>query len=217
MVVGEGPLLNRTIERVKRKGLSYYVRFIPATDKPEEIYAISDLTINCSIKEGLALTSYESLSMGVPVISSDVGGQRELIDETTGALVKCHQDEMDYYNTNYSKEEINEFAQGIVRIQNSINDYKNNCREKILDGFTIDRMVENMSREFSSLITRTEDEEYDTRNNSYKELINQYFVQDENNFSWLCSEYNRKVYSEDNKKPLIRRVKNYIKRRLWRK
>ena len=42
--------------------------------------------------------------MGVPVISSDVGGQRELIDETVGAVVPCLQKESEIEDFNYSKE-----------------------------------------------------------------------------------------------------------------
>ena len=58
----------------------------------EEIYALSDMTLNCSSLEGLALTSYESLSMGVPVVSTDVGGQTELIDNEVGGIVHYHKD-----------------------------------------------------------------------------------------------------------------------------
>ena len=38
-----------------------------SSDKTVEIYTLSDMTLNCSSLEGLALTSYESLAMGVPV------------------------------------------------------------------------------------------------------------------------------------------------------
>ena len=72
----------------------------------EEIYAISDLTINCSTLEGLALTSYESLSMGVPVVSTDVGGQTELIDDKVGGIVHC--------NINPSKEVYNNEINNIL-------------------------------------------------------------------------------------------------------
>ena len=63
-----------------------------SSDKTVEIYTLSDMTLNCSSLEGLALTSYESLAMGVPVVSTDVGGQTELIDDTVGAIVHYHKD-----------------------------------------------------------------------------------------------------------------------------
>lgn len=104
----------------------------------EEIYAISDLTINCSTLEGLALTSYESLSMGVPVVSTDVGGQTELIDEKVGGIVHC--------NINPSKEvynnEINEYVKEVDRVLNNLDKISKNCRKKIEEGFTLDLMIE---------------------------------------------------------------------------
>ena len=59
------------------------------------------------------LTSYESLSMGVPVISSDVGGQKELINNDVGRVVKCYQKETDINIFNYEKEEIEQYVNGI--------------------------------------------------------------------------------------------------------
>ena len=59
LIAGDGPLLP-DIKRIARdEGLEPYVRFLGKTDKPDELYAISDMTLNCSIKEGLALTAYE--------------------------------------------------------------------------------------------------------------------------------------------------------------
>ena len=214
LIVGDGPLLSKMKMEAKRYNLNSYIKFIPATNTPEEIYAISDLTINCSIKEGLALTSYESLSMDVPVISSDVGGQRELIDNSTGILVKCSQDETDYYNENFDKSEIKDFVNGIIKIYKEKELYKFKCREKILNGFTINNMVEKMTYEFDSLIRHNQIIINDKDRDKYKELLNQYFMQDEKLYSWLCSEYKRKVYFE-NKKTFTRRLKNYIKRKLW--
>ena len=81
LVVGNGNLLPKMKAKANKLGLNENILFLGNIENPEEIYKISDITINCSIKEGLALTSYESLSMGVPVVSSDVGGQKELINE----------------------------------------------------------------------------------------------------------------------------------------
>lgn len=90
--------------------MSNEIVFLGKIQNTAEIYEISDLTINCSLKEGLALTAYESLSMGVPVISSDVGGQKELITEKTGEIIELMQDEKDIYNEQYKEEEIKEYV-----------------------------------------------------------------------------------------------------------
>lgn len=81
VIAGDGPLLGEIKRYAHRNGLDSVVKFVGTVSNTAEIYMISDITLNCSIKEGIALTSYESLSMGTPVISADVGGQAELIQE----------------------------------------------------------------------------------------------------------------------------------------
>ena len=75
--------------------------------------------------------------MGVPVVSTDVGGQTELIDDTVGGIVHCN------INANsevYSKE-IDCYVKEIGRVLDNLKDIKKNCRQKIEKGFTLDLMV----------------------------------------------------------------------------
>lgn len=118
-------------------------------------YRDSDVTLICSLKEGLALTSYESLSMGVPVISSDVGGQRELIDNSIGRILPLLQDEAnDLDKREYKKEEIEQYVKAIVDILKDRDKYKEmskRCRERIEQGFTKDKMIKKIEKEFIEL------------------------------------------------------------------
>ena len=43
--------------------------------------------------------------MGVPVVSNDVGGQKELINDECGKTIKCRQKEEDIYNCEYNQDE----------------------------------------------------------------------------------------------------------------
>lgn len=103
LVVGDGNLLPKMKARAQELGLGEEVMFLGNIVNTAEIYRISDVTVNCSLKEGLALTAYESLSMGVPVISSDVGGQKELVNNDVGKIVKVVQNEEDIYLEKYSE------------------------------------------------------------------------------------------------------------------
>jgi len=93
--------------------------------------------------------------MGVPVISSDVGGQRDLVDDTTGALVPCLQEEQkDLDSRVFPEEEINRFADAIVSLltdQQAWEKASRNCRRKIEEGFTIRNMVERLEAEINLL------------------------------------------------------------------
>ena len=128
VVAGEGSLLNGLKKNVKKEKLDDFFVFVGNKKNTEEIYAISDLTLNTSIKEGLALTSYESLAMGVPVVSSDVGGQKELINKEVGVTVPCIQQEREILNYNYTEEEVLNYIVAIQEVINNLKYYKSNCR-----------------------------------------------------------------------------------------
>ena len=192
LIVGDGNLLNQMKSNAKKMQLMNNIIFLGRTNKTDEIYAISDITINCSIKEGLALTAYESLSMGVPVVSSDVGGQKELINEKTGVIVPCKQKEEDIFDFNYSKEEIYSYVKAINRILKDLSTYKKECRKRILDGFTIDQMVKNMTKILEDTIDNpNKNKKIDFANiDICKEIITNKFMLNEAKYSWESKEYN---------------------------
>lgn len=192
LVVGDGNLFNRMKSTAKRYVLSNNIIFMGRTNKTDEIYALSDLTINCSIKEGLALTAYESLAMGVPVVSSDVGGQKELIDKNTGVIVPCLQDEEDIFDFSYRKEEVQNYVDSINKVIDNLEDYKKNCRKKILNGFTIDQMVKKMSNIIETIAKEPNKDKkmYSNNLDICKELITNRLINIEEKYTWEVREYN---------------------------
>ena len=142
VIAGDGDLYNE----IKSKITADFC-MLGMIKETEEIYAISDITINCSSLEGLALTSYESLSMEVPVISTDVGGQTELIDEKVGGIV--------HYNENATKEELNmeidQYVMQVDRVLKDLDNIKKNCRSRIEKKFTLN----DMSRKFSEIFEKS--------------------------------------------------------------
>ncbi|MBQ6498060.1 MAG: glycosyltransferase [Bacilli bacterium] len=160
VMAGSGPLMSEV-----KAAVNDNFKLLGMINKTEEVYAVSDLTINCSSLEGLALTSYESLAMSVPVVSTDVGGQTELIDETVGGIV--------HYNKNCSKEvfqkEINQYVTETIRVLNDLPKIKKNCRNKILEGFTLDIMKNNMEKIFNEAISSNlKEEKYNIDTTTYE-------------------------------------------------
>lgn len=154
MVVGDGPMLDEIQNKVKEKKLEETVYFAGRQQDLRPFYKDSDITLICSIKEGLALTAYESCSMGVPVISSDVGGQGELINKKTGVLLPVMQEETEIGNYNYSDQEIMQYVNSILGILSDREAYKilcENCRKSIEEKFSLDIMIDKMEREFHTL------------------------------------------------------------------
>ena len=143
VVAGDGPLMPKVKANVDEN-----FKLLGMIKKTEEIYALSDATFNCSSFEGLALTSYESLSMGVPVISTDAGGQAELINETVGGLV--------HFNENPTPEvyeqEIEQYVEETLRVVENLDKLKKNCRKRIIEGFTLDLMAKKFDKIFDEVI-----------------------------------------------------------------
>ena len=154
-VVGDGPELDALRDAVKRAGLEKTVFFAGRQDDMLPWYKDAALTLICSLKEGVALTAYESLSMGVPLVSSDVGGQAELIDKRVGRVVPLLQDEAtDIENRAYSEEEIELYADAIRELlsdETAYDEMRTDCREHILSHFSSELMIRRLEELLTEL------------------------------------------------------------------
>lgn len=90
VIAGSGPLL----EAVKTKARALAVRdriLFPGleTDMPGLLSAL-DIYVSSSMTEGLALGTIEAMAAGLPVVSTDVGGIPEVVEDgVTGVLVRA--------------------------------------------------------------------------------------------------------------------------------
>ena len=182
LAVGDGPLRKQMEEKVSYMGLRNTVIFTGAHVEVRPFYKDADLTLICSVKEGLTLTAYESCAMGVPVISADVGGQKDLIDDSIGALIRCRQSE-NTLDEQIDDEEVEEYSSVILRYLNNkkaLEKASIRARMRILEGFTIQNMVKKIEKEFENL---TKDNRYfELRNkkseelSDYRSIVEDYYV-----------------------------------------
>lgn len=90
LLVGDGTLRTHLEQRVAKEGLSGHVIFAGLVP-PERIpYCLSamDMLVHTSLREGLARTLPQALLSGIPVVSYDIDGAREVcVDGKTGRLV----------------------------------------------------------------------------------------------------------------------------------
>ncbi len=148
LVVGDGPQLNEMKKVANDDEISNNVIFFSMQENVKPFYKIANVTVICSLVEGLAITTYESLAMGTPVVTADVGGQKELIDDTCGRIVENIQTAQDgCFNRNYQEEEIMRYVNAIQEVA-SLKSLKDNCRAKILSNYTVDQMVKKFTAEF---------------------------------------------------------------------
>lgn len=152
MVVGDGPILDEMKSTAKRDGIFENIIFFGMQNNVKPFYKVADVSVICSLVEGLTITTYESLSMGTPVVTADVGGQKELVDNTCGRVVENIQTAQNGMNNrNYSEEEINRYVNAIMEVLED-ETIKDNCRNKILNGFTVDNMTSKFEKEFQEFV-----------------------------------------------------------------
>lgn len=176
LVVGDGPMLHKTQKEVEKLGLKENAEFFGSKSNVKPFYRAADIQLICSLNEGLTLTTYESMSMETPVVSADVGGQKELIDNNCGKLVTNIQSQKDLFSKKYYDEEIERYAKSLLEILNSdkYEEMCKECRNKVEKSFTINHMIEKLDREMQTLIL--EGSKVGTDVEKYREMYAQYLV-----------------------------------------
>jgi glycosyltransferase involved in cell wall biosynthesis len=86
LVAGDGELRAPLEQTARDFGLADRVRFLGWRRDLATIYGASDVFLLTSRNEGTPVALIESLAAAVPGVSTDVGGVRDVIDPTTGAL-----------------------------------------------------------------------------------------------------------------------------------
>jgi polysaccharide biosynthesis protein PelF len=73
---------------IAKLGLEENFLFLGSHPKPEMVFCEGDISILTSISEGFPYTIIESMSCGIPVVSTDVGGVSEALNADCGILCK---------------------------------------------------------------------------------------------------------------------------------
>jgi glycosyltransferase involved in cell wall biosynthesis len=88
VIVGDGPERPQLECRAAELGIAKHVVFLGAQTAIEEIIAAFDLYVSGSLVEGLPTVLLESIAAGVPVITTDISGNNEVIENgVTGRLI----------------------------------------------------------------------------------------------------------------------------------
>jgi len=87
LFVGDGPERQSAEELARSLGVCDEIRFVGKQEQMEDILAIADLFLLPSEYESFGLAALEAMAAGVPVISTNAGGLKEInIDGETGYM-----------------------------------------------------------------------------------------------------------------------------------
>ena len=108
--------------------------------KPEKLFLEGDISILTSISEGFPYTVIESMSCGIPVVATDVGGVSEALTPACGFICKPR-----------DIEGISEKVITILRDDSLRKKMGGACRERVLELFTIEQFITLFTKEYKSL------------------------------------------------------------------
>jgi len=99
LFVGDGPDQPAARALARELGVHDRVRFLGERDALPELLAPADVFVLASSEESFGLSALEAMSCGTPVVATDVGGVREVVDDgVTGLLSPL--DDMDAFAAN---------------------------------------------------------------------------------------------------------------------
>jgi glycosyltransferase involved in cell wall biosynthesis len=87
-IVGDGSERKSLEKTSEDLGLAGHVRFLGYRKDVHQLLRRPQVFLSSSVTEGVSLTLLEAMAAGLPVVATDVGGNREVVvDGTTGLLV----------------------------------------------------------------------------------------------------------------------------------
>ena len=93
-LIGEGKLMKYYMDKSYELGIKNSLNFIGETSEVDKYLLDSDLFMLISNYEGLPVSIIEALSVGLPIIASDVGGVDELVDDGLNGFLVTKNDHL---------------------------------------------------------------------------------------------------------------------------
>ncbi|QNA43844.1 glycosyltransferase [Lacibacter sediminis] len=89
IIIGDGPEKEDLLLNIKKANLRKYVSYLGALPNKEVLQYMdaADIFFLPSLYEGIALSIYEAMAKGLPIVGANTGGQVELVNKDSGFLV----------------------------------------------------------------------------------------------------------------------------------
>jgi len=92
VIVGDGPMRSALQGRAENHGIGAAVHFLGEHTDPEAVLRASDVFVLPSWAESFPYVILEAMSVGLPILASDVGGIAEAIDDGESGLLVAARD-----------------------------------------------------------------------------------------------------------------------------
>ena len=129
--IGAGDMEEELKKRVKEYNLEDYVHFLGYQKNPYQYLSQTKVLLSMSKQEGFPGVYVEALSLGLPFVSTDVGGAEELSQEGQfGQIIESNQ----------------EAAQAITNYMTSASNFDVNEASQFIQQFTIAKQIEQVEK-----------------------------------------------------------------------
>jgi glycosyltransferase involved in cell wall biosynthesis len=141
IIVGDGPLKNDLYETRKRLKLEPCIHFAGLQTEVRPYLAAFDIYMMSSVFEGLPVALLEAMSMGIPVISTDAGGIKEVVRHNEEGLLL----------------EVDQWPQLAGCVVTLVNDgerrkkFGTAARKRCEEAFSMERMVKALEETYTQL------------------------------------------------------------------
>lgn len=136
VIVGDGPELGKLQLLRDRYEAQEAVRFVGHRSDAGQLLSAFDVLWNGSLYEGQSNTILEAMSCGVPVIASDIPGNRDLVqDDHTGYLFPLGE-----------PSKLTKLTYNLLRDPDRLQRLGVHSRQRVRDEFSVEKMVQSYER-----------------------------------------------------------------------
>jgi glycosyltransferase involved in cell wall biosynthesis len=141
--VGGGYLLNEIKAMAREYGIEQKILFTDYSDDVVKYLSLMDIFVLCSLREGLPNVLLQAMSMEIPIVSSNVGGCSEIINNMTNGIL-------------YPSNDLDKFIEAVEMLIESKRfafRLSINARKTVEEKFSLNRMIENYTAFYKELST----------------------------------------------------------------
>lgn len=107
LLIGDGPNHEKLKNQCKERGIAESVEIPGNVADAENYYALADVYVQTSHREAMPLSILEAMAAGLPIVSTDVGGIKDVIKEN-GILVPDYDEEKLFFAMKEMVDETND-------------------------------------------------------------------------------------------------------------
>jgi len=130
LLVGDGQCFDEIKAFVNQHNISNNVILSGAMENIHDVMSALDIYVQSSIAEGMPMTILEAMSSGLPVISTDVGGIAEIVEDGENGILVQSAD----------VKELSSAIESLVKDKNKVIQYGVSARSRIVEFFSLKRM-----------------------------------------------------------------------------